>query len=366
MKIASSNILLTSQHASIEQHTVQESLKMWIGNKRPDFEGHNSEQNTTRAAGVDSRLKADMVNLSKEGQAAAQADSSKKTAEIDPEKELEKDPRFMLIKLMVEALTGQKIKLVKVEDVQPAPSVQNISDPNKAAQAQAPEQPEQAGFGVEYDRHETHYEAEQTAFSATGVVTTTDGKEIKFDLNLSMNREHFEQTDISLRLGDAKKKDPLVINFSGTAAQLTSTKFSFDLDADGKNDNISFVAPGSGFLALDKNGDGKINNGSELFGPASGNGFQELSAYDEDKNGWIDENDAVYQKLRVWTKDADGKDTLSTLAQKQVGAIYLGNVSTSFDLKNSQNQLDGQIKSTGVYLGENGGVGTVQQVDLTV
>lgn len=354
MKIASSNILLTSQHSAIEKHTIRESLKMWVGNHRPDFEGQGAAQKAARPA--------DVVRLSPEGKAAAQADPSKQTAAVDPEKELEKDPRYMLIKLMVEALTGKQIKLVKIEDLQPATTAKDIQDPNKAA---ASEQPEPAGYGVEYDRHETHYEAEQTAFSATGIVTTADGKEIKFDLNLTMSREHFEQTDVSLRLGDAKKKDPLVINFAGTAAQLTNAKFSFDLDADGTADQVSFVGAGSGFLALDKNGDGKINDGKELFGPASGSGFQELSAYDQDKNNWIDENDAVYAQLKVWTKDANGNDALSTLAQKNVGAIYLGNVSTPFDLKNGQNQLDGQVKSSGIYLKENGGAGTVQQIDLT-
>lgn len=354
MKIASSNILLTSQHSAIEKHTIRESLKMWAGNHRPDFEGQGAAQKTAPSA--------DVVRLSPEGKAAAQADPSKQTAAIDPEKELEKDPRYMLIKLMVEALTGKQIKLVNIEDLEPVTTAKDIQDPNKAA---APEQPEPAGYGVEYDRHETHYEAEQTSFSATGVVTTADGREIKFDLNLTMSREHLEQTDLSLRLGDAKMKDPLVINFAGTAAQLTNAKFSFDLDADGTSDQISFVGAGSGFLALDKNGDGKINDGKELFGPASGNGFSELAAYDQDKNNWIDENDAVYAQLKVWTKDANGNDALSTLAQKNVGAIYLGNVSTPFDLKNGQNQLDGQVKSSGIYLNENGGAGTVQQIDLS-
>ena len=358
MIIASSSILLASQHKAIETHTVNESLRMWVGDQRPDFEGRDAQaRNATPASAI--------VTLSPQGKTAAQADSSRQTAVVDPEKELEKDPRYMLIKLMIEALTGKQIKLVKMEDIQPVQPAQDIPDPNKAAPEQQ-QQAKPAGYGIEYDRHEVHYEAEQTAFSATGVVTTADGKEIKFDLNLTTSREHLEQSDVSLRLGDAKKQDPLVINFGGTAAQLTAAKFSFDLNADGKTDQISFVGAGSGFLALDKNADGKINNGSELFGPASGNGFQELAAYDQNKNGWIDENDAVYSQLRIWTKDGSGNDTLSTLAQKKVGALYLGNVSTLFDIKNSQNQLDGQIKSSGIYVNENGTTGTVQQIDLAV
>lgn len=106
-----------------------------------------------------------------------------------------------------------------------------------------------------------------------------------------------------------KKVDPLIVNFSGTAAQLTDTKYQFDLNSDGRKDNISFVQPGSGFLAVDKNDDGKINNGKELFGPNAGNGFDELAKYDADGNQWIDESDPIFKQLKIWTKDAKGNDT---------------------------------------------------------
>jgi hypothetical protein len=352
MIIASSSVLLASQHSSVDTRTVKESLTMWVGNRRPDFEGRSTNPPHPHV---------DQVSLSSEGRAAQKADPVKDAADA-----VNNDPRLQLLISMVEAMTGRKIKIMSLKDLATAdtPAPAQIQGPNQAANAQ-PAQPS-AGFGVEYDRHEVHYETEHTAFAATGVVTTADGKEIKFDLNLTMSREHLEQNDVSLRLGDVKKQDPLVINFGGTAAQLTDTKFSFDLNSDGAADQISFVGAGSGFLALDKNADGKINNGSELFGTASGNGFQELATYDQDKNGWIDESDAVFAQLKVWTKDAEGQDALSTLAQKNVGAIYLGNVSTPFDIKNGQNQLDGQVKSSGVYLKEDGGVGTVQQIDLAV
>jgi hypothetical protein len=347
MKIDSSNLQMSSQHSAVEKRSVRESLKMWIGDQRPDFEGNASRRNSP-APDVS-------VNISQQAQAAAQADPVQSP---DPGQALENDPRYQLIILMVEAMTGRKIRLVKMEDVQPdAPPAQNAP-----TQAQRP-----AGFGIEYDYHETRYEAEQTRFSAEGVVRTADGREIRFNLELAMSREHTEQTDISLRVGDAvRKKDPLVINFSGNAAQLSDAKFDFDLDNDGQTEQISFVGSGSGFLALDKNSDGKINNGSELFGPATGNGFTELAAYDQDRNGWIDENDAIYQQLRVWTRDSAGKDSLGTLAAMKVGAISLANIGTPFDLKDSRNQLDGQVRSTGIYLKEDGGAGTVQQVDLAV
>jgi len=59
------------------------------------------------------------------------------------------------------------------------------------------------------------------------------------------------EESVSIRAGDAALTDPLVINYAGPAADLTSAKFSFDLDADGTDDHISFVSPGSGVLTLD-------------------------------------------------------------------------------------------------------------------
>lgn len=68
---------------------------------------------------------------------------------------------------------------------------------------------------------------------------------------------------------------------------------------------------------------------------SQGSGFKELSVFDEDNNGWIDENDTIYEKLRIWIKDGKGNDQLLALGQKGVRAIYLGNVATDFSLKNS-------------------------------
>ena len=352
MKIASSDILLSSQHAAVEKHSVRESLRAWKGNQRPDFEGRNTNA---------PRPHVDQVSLSSTGKAAQKADPAGEAQDA-----VDNDPRMQLLISMVEALTGRKIKILSMKDLTAAdaPAPAQLQDPNQAIQQQSA--PPSAGFGVEYDRHETHSEAEQTSFSAQGVVKTADGKEIAFNLQLNMSRENVQQTDVSVRLGDAvqKTKDPLVINFNGNAAQLTSTKFSFDLNADGSAENISFVAPGSAFLALDKNQDGKINNGSELFGPASGNGFKELAAYDQDGNHWIDENDAVFAKLKVWSKDAQGADHLASLKEAGVGALFLGNATTEFSLKDADNSLDGQIRSSGVYLNENGSAGSMQQVDL--
>jgi len=346
MKIADARLEMASSHVAQQSLQVSESLRMWVGDRRPDFEGRNRP------------APAEPVQISDAGIAAQQADAARE--DDDP---LAGDYRMQLLASLIEVLTGRKIRLFDASELRSdiAQSEATVAEGAAAARQQ------RAGYGVEYDYHASYSESEQTTFAARGVVRTADGQTIEFEINLAMQRSYQEETSVRLRLGDAvRKQDPLVINFSGNAAQLTDTRFRFDLDADGSAENINFVAPGSGFLVFDRNRDGKANNGSELFGPASGNGFQELAALDSDSNGWIDENDAAYGQLAVWTRDAAGKDRLQGLKEANVGAIALSAVGTPFDLKGAGNATLGQIRSTGIYLGDDGSAGTVQQIDLSV
>ena len=99
---------------------------------------------------------------------------------------------------------------------------------------------------------------------------------------------------ISMLRMDQKAVDTLKKNTPDPVVKREGWGVEYDLHesySDGRKDNISFVQPGSGFLAVDKNNDGKINNGKELFGPNTGNGFDELAKYDSDGNQWIDESD---------------------------------------------------------------------------
>ena len=165
--------------------------------------------------------------------------------------------------------------------------------------------------------------------------------------------------------GKPRLCDPLVINLNNNVASVSDQKFLFDIDADSTKDSISMLESGSGYLALDKNGDGVINDGSELFGTESGNGFRDLAAFDQDQNGWIDEADEIFQKLRIWTKDENGNDMLLSLSDAGVGAIYLGYENTDFALNSMQdNTTNAMVRRTGIFLYENGGSGSVQQLDL--
>lgn len=209
-------------------------------------------------------------------------------------------------------------------------------------------------------------ESESTTFATKGIVQTADGRNIDFNMEVSMSRAFMQETNL-LEVKDYIKTDPLMINLDTNIGSVSDQKFFFDLDSDGKEEQISFAGKGSGFLALDKNGDGKINDGSELFGTSSGDGFKDLAEYDEDGNGWIDENDSIFNRLKVWTKDENGNDFLIDLKKADVGAIYLRNADTQFSLKDNENKLNAEIKKTGIYLREStGAVGTLNHVDLVI
>ena len=210
-----------------------------------------------------------------------------------------------------------------------------------------------------------HYqEEEDTEFEAQGIAYTEDGREIDFRIAIEMSRSYMEYMDFNVPMLAASLADPLVVNIGTETAEVTDQTFRFDLDADGTEEEVAMLGRGSGFLALDKNGDGKINDGSELFGTRSGDGFADLRAYDSDGNGWIDENDEIFDKLKVWCKNAAGEDVLMNLKEADVGAVFLGETATEFSLYGENGAQNGQVRSTGVFLKESGGVGTVQHVDL--
>lgn len=213
---------------------------------------------------------------------------------------------------------------------------------------------------------EKHVEKEKTDYRASGKVQTEDGRQIEVDIDVSMARKKEHETFIAMSSPLDNLFDPLIINTSAQTSGLSDKKFTFDLDADGKKDEISMTKAGSGFLAIDKNGDGKINDGKELFGVKSGDGFKDLAEYDTDGNGWIDENDESFDKLKVWNKTDDGKDELKSLKDSGVGAIYLGAENTEFTLDGTDGVLDGKVRKTGFFLKENGGAGTIQHVDLAI
>jgi hypothetical protein len=264
---------------------------------------------------------------------------------------------------MIEFLTGKAVRVFDSSEL--TRNRLQVDMPGASQAAPAHGANGRAGFGVAYDYQATYAEFEQVSFQASGMVRTADGREIAFNVAFEMQRSYFESSSISLRAGDARLKDPLILDFGGPAGALSDLRFRFDLDADGTPDAVPLPG-GSGFLAFDRNANGQIDDGRELFGPLSGDGFAELAALDSDGNGWIDEADAAFASLYVWRPAADGPGVLQTLAEAGIGALYLGRVAAPFSVRDAANDTLGLMRASSIYVREDGSAGSISQVDLSV
>lgn len=220
------------------------------------------------------------------------------------------------------------------------------------------------GMGaLEFKQQIQYQQNSQNIFAASGSLHLADGREIEFNLHL----EHVQNTSIdaltSLALQQVTMQDPLVINFGDQPVNLTNSYFEFDLLGDGEKQQYARLGGGAGYLTFDFDGDGKVTDGTELFGTKTGDAYAELAAFDEDGNGWIDENDAIFHQLKIWYDETDPNATFS-LSEAGVGAIYLGQVPFDYELRGEEGELFGKSKQAGLVVMENGEVKTSQAIDL--
>ena len=341
----------------IQNYSVQQDCMHRLSKSRDASEKLTVWTDGAQAADTDESFIVEINQQAYEQSASKTGKACNESAEECQDQKTE--TKLRLIEALVYQMTGKRIKLqVKIP---------RLDSSGEAAQMPKGMSPVQArdGWGLIYEYQETIAESESIRFNSGGTVTTSDGKTISFSLEFNMSRAYYQQSSISLRMGDAAKIDPLVVVMEGGTPTLSRNRVDFDLDSDGSMDKIAFATGGSGFLALDRNQDGIINDGSELFGPQSGNGFVELSAFDLDHNGWIDESDDVFGRLSIMTLSENGDKTLVKLADVGIGAIYLQEVSSPFELKDMDEEY-GQIRSSSVYLRENGTAGTIHHIDLSL
>ncbi|WP_331346331.1 hypothetical protein [Cellvibrio sp. UBA7661] len=356
MIISNAFIGMAAQREYREERSMKESLEFWLDQP--------AAPPAVPSAAPQSQAEPDVaVDLSAAGSLLAMH-RQRETLDLTVEMDWRSRLNMMILAAMYKSITGHDMQIVEPASVQ-AVAGGNVQTLNVDTSAPGQAVVRSSGPGIVYQRQERYQEQERMQFKAAGIVRTQDGREIAFTVDMSMNREFVQESSLAIQAG-SQKIDPLVINFDGKGASLSQTRFAFDLDSDGSAEQIASLRPGSGYLALDRNGDGVINNGTELFGPSSGRGFAELAAYDEDGNYFIDEGDSIYHQLRIWSTNEDGSTQLVGLGDKNIGAIFLGHVSSSFQLKDEKNNSLGEVANSGIYLTEDGKVGVMQEINLTV
>ncbi|ADI02639.1 hypothetical protein [Syntrophothermus lipocalidus] len=346
MRVEGYQVSLTSSWQEKKTQVIEERLEVWDGG-------------AGRGGGPAGEwLQADRVELSTTALQKAKAANDTESAD-DVELPSELEEKVRVVALLVEMFTGRKVEVNKLK-LRKLNGETEAGEP--AVTVPAGSGQVRRGWGLAYEYRFSYSEEERLSFSGQGVVKTADGRVLNFDFQLDMSRSFAAEERLSLRLGDAAV-DPLVISFGDNGISFTTEPWEFDLNGDGVKEKLATLAPGAGFLVLDRNGDGVINDGREMFGPSIGDGWAELAAYDSDGNGWIDEGDSVYSQLRVLVP-AGGSEVMFSLSELSVGAVFLGRVSTPFSFRSPANSDLAFLRSGGIYFKENGQAGFVGKVDM--
>lgn len=356
MRIESSTLGMQGGSSVVSMISVQESLNVWTGqgSAGAGLSSFDTQEFSQRGITVNTSVTSSVYSVSE-------------SSEEDPPM-TEQELKIKLLEDFLSRLCGKRVKFL-------IPKVKQEGGYNSSGQAsgslritisdnRATRLGVGSGFGLIYNRSETQVERSRVSFEAQGVVKTTDGREINLNLNFNIDQEVVRQSNFQLRAG-AVLKDPLVINFGGSVASFTDRTMSFDIDYDGVLDSFRTLSESSGYLALDKNDNGIVDDGRELFGPQTDNGYGELAQYDEDGNGWIDENDSVFDHLKIWYHDEQGNSRLVALTDKNVGAIYLGSVDTKMNMYSSAG-MAGALRQSGLVLLENGESRVMQELDVRI
>ncbi|NEV60480.1 hypothetical protein [Thiorhodococcus minor] len=188
------------------------------------------------------------------------------------------------------------------------------------------------------------------------------------DSELDSSRSRIEQARVALdfSIGEAAEVqlgDPLVLDLGGGGIQTTGFDdgVAFDLDGDGRLDQMSSVAGDTWLLALDRSENGRIDDGTELFGDQTGaaNGFDALARHDGNGDGRIDASDGVFSQLRLLQIRDDGTQVTQTLTDAKVVSIELGYQSTRKAL-----DVYDQVAQTSSFTREDGTRGEAADVLL--
>ena len=133
---------------------------------------------------------------------------------------------------------------------------------------------------------------------------------VEYQLNLSSNYTRIS----SFKSSAAALKDPLIIQFGNQSLGNIKNKVQFDVNNDSQMNKLPIFSGDVGYLVFDKNNNQKVDNGSELFGPNTGNGFAELAALDSNNNGFFDQQDQNFQRRRLQPPGRGGPGEILPLA----------------------------------------------------
>ena len=166
------------------------------------------------------------------------------------------------------------------------------------------------------------------------------------------------------------KYDPLIFDLDGDGYNVDKKELgaNFDLDKNGFAEKINWTKK-DGFLCLDLNGNGAIDDGGELFGDqtllADGtrakNGFEALAQYDSNGDGVINAGDEIFDSLRIWV-DADGNGVSGEGEMKTLAELGITSISLGYENVNAETDTEATIGNAAAFTREDGTTGSVGEL----
>lgn len=169
----------------------------------------------------------------------------------------------------------------------------------------------------------------QGFFGAQGTTALAGGTQTARAFGMQLEFKFSMSVEVSMQ-GMVQESDPITFDLDGDGIELTSylNGARFDILGNGTPVTTAFVTGGDAFLAMDRNGNGRIDSGLELFGDQRGaaNGFEELRKLDSNRDAVIDANDADFDKLLLFRDNGNGitePGELITLREAGIESIQL-------------------------------------------
>jgi hypothetical protein len=188
--------------------------------------------------------------------------------------------------------------------------------------------------------------------------TSTTGTS-SFQLNIQMEFSFEFSARVQVGEAQVQESDPITLDLNGNGIELTSYRNGahFDITGTGQAATTAFVSGGDAFLALDRNANGVIDSGKELFGDQNGarNGYEELAKLDSNLDGLINKLDKDFAKLVLFKDNGNGRTEPAELVSlSEAGIVELSLNYQSVNMTAAGGNRIGQIASYRRADGSNG------------
>jgi hypothetical protein len=164
-----------------------------------------------------------------------------------------------------------------------------------------------------------------------------------------------------------KELPPIVLDLDGSGIRQSVTRAEFDVDGDGQADSVGWISGGQAFLALDRNGNGAIDNGSEISFiadlPGASSDLEGLAAYDSNGDGRFDASDARFHDFLVW-QDANEDGVSQAGELKSLDAAGIASIGLAITPASPLDEGGQAILGLSTFTRTDGSIGAVGDVAL--